>query len=120
MNKVILIGRLGQDPETRETKGGNVVSFSLATSKKRDGQDITEWHRISAWGKTGDNCARFLTKGSMVAIEGEIHTRSWEKNGEKRSSTEINAWTVEFLSPAGGARRQQAEASHGQQDEITF
>lgn len=110
VNKVILIGNLGRDPELRFTQGGQAVAnFSLATSEKfqgRDGQpkEQTEWHRIVVWGKTAENCAQYLAKGRSVYIEGRLQTRDWEdKDGNKRQTTEITAQRVQFLGGRGGA-----------------
>jgi single-strand DNA-binding protein len=105
VNKAILIGNLGRDPELRYTQGGQaVVNFTLATSEtwndKASGEKVerTEWHRIVVWGKIGELCAQYLTKGSSVYVEGRIQTREWEdKEGQKRRTTEINAQTVNFL-----------------------
>ena len=108
VNKAILIGNLGRDPELRYTQNGQaVVNFSLATSENwtdKSGERVekTEWHRIVAWGKTGELCAQYLSKGRTVYIEGRLQTREWEdKEGTKRQTTEINANTVQFL---GGPR----------------
>lgn len=106
INKVIILGRLGQDPETKQFNDGNAVtSFSLATSRKwtKDGEEKeeTEWHRISAFGKTGEVAAKYLSKGRQVYVEGRLRTRTWEKDGEKRYATEIVAERVEFLGQAG-------------------
>lgn len=108
VNKVILIGNLGRDPELRYTqKGRAVANFTLATSENwtnADGQreERTEWHRVVVWGKTAENCAQYLAKGRTVYIEGRIQSREWEdKEGQKRSTTEIVAQTVQFL---GGPR----------------
>lgn len=108
VNKAILIGNLGRDPELRYTQSGQaVVNFSLATTENwtdKNGERVekTEWHRIVAWGKTGELCAQYLSKGRTVYIEGRIQTRDWEdKDGIKRQTTEINATTVQFL---GGPR----------------
>lgn len=105
MNKAILIGRLGQDPEMRYTKLGMAVcNISLATSKKwkKDGeqQEKTEWHKVNFWDKQAEAINKYCTKGSRLAIEGEIETRSWEdSDGVKKYSTEIRAYSFEFLSP---------------------
>jgi single-strand DNA-binding protein len=108
VNKVILIGNLGRDPEMKYTANGQAVTnFSLATSENwtdKSGEKVerTEWHRIVAWGKTGELCAQYLSKGRTVYVEGRLQTRDWEdKEGHKRSTTEINAQTVQFL---GGPR----------------
>lgn len=114
VNKVILVGNLGQDPEVRTTPSGQMVStFSLATSetfnnRENERQERTEWHRIVAWGKLAELTQRFLAKGSKVYIEGKIQSRSWDdaQTGQKRYSTEIVASTVLFLD--GKGRSEQA------------
>ena len=119
VNKAILIGHLGRDPEQRHTKNGDAVTtFSLATSESwtKDGekQERTEWHRIVAWGKTGELCAQYLTKGRQVYIEGRIQSRDWEdKDGNKRQTTEINAQTVQFLGGKGGGERAKQSGEPG-------
>jgi single-strand DNA-binding protein len=108
INKAILIGNLGKDPELRYTPGGQAVaSFSLATSEKwrdKDGvmQDKTEWHNIVVWGRQAEMAKEYLSKGRQVYIEGRIQTRSWEdKDGNKRYTTEIVAQRVQFLGAKG-------------------
>jgi single-strand DNA-binding protein len=111
VNKVILIGNLGRDPETRFTNsGGSVTNFSLATTesftdKSGARQERTEWHNIVVWGKQGENCAQYLKKGSPVYVEGRISYREYEaKDGSgKRKATDIVAMRVQFLSQRGGA-----------------
>ncbi|MCL4685620.1 single-stranded DNA-binding protein [Myxococcota bacterium] len=109
VNKVILIGNLGRDPELRYTKGGQAVAnFSLATSDSftnREGvrEDRTEWHRIVAWAKTAELCTKYLSKGRTVYVEGQLRTREWEdKDGHKRQTTEVHVQTVQFLGSPGG------------------
>ncbi len=109
VNKVILVGNLGRDPELRYTKNGQAVcNFSLATTENwnsRDGQreERTEWHRIVAWAKTAELCSQYLSKGRSVYIEGQLRTRDWEdRDGNKRQTTEIHAQTVQFLGGRGG------------------
>jgi single-strand DNA-binding protein len=105
VNKVILIGNLGRDPELRYTQGGQAVAnFTLATTERfsgRDGgerQERTEWHRVTAWGRTAELCAQYLSKGRSVYVEGRLQTREWEdKEGQKRRTTEIVALSVQFL-----------------------
>ena len=104
INKVILIGRLGADPEDRVTGSGIHVShFSIATNQCRtDGnggtQKTTDWHRIVALGKTAELCNQYLRKGNLVCIEGSLRTRSWEKPpGEKHYTTEVIVTRVTFL-----------------------
>jgi len=106
VNKAILVGNLGRDPELRQTPSGqNVCNFTLATTESwtdRNGELVerTEWHRIVAWGKTGELCAQYLSKGRTVYVEGRIQTREWEdKDGNKRYTTEINAQNVNFIGP---------------------
>ncbi|MBW1808322.1 MAG: single-stranded DNA-binding protein [Deltaproteobacteria bacterium] len=108
VNKAILIGNLGADPEARYTQGGQAVAnFSLATSERwtgRDGQqqERTEWHRIVTFGKLAETCRDYLSKGRQVYVEGRIQTRSWEdRDGKKRYTTEIVAQTVRFLGQRG-------------------
>jgi single-strand DNA-binding protein len=108
INKVILIGNLGRDPEIRYTPSGQAVaSFTLATTDVRtnkDGekQELTEWHRIVAWGRLAEICGEYLSKGKMVYIEGMLRTRSWEdKEGRKRWTTEVIARNMQILSPYG-------------------
>lgn len=107
VNKVILVGRLGQDPELKYTpSGASVCNFSLATSENwvdKSGQkaERTEWHRIVVWGKLAELCNQYLSKGRQAYVEGKLQTRSWEdQSGQKRYTTEIMASTVQFL---GGA-----------------
>ena len=105
INKVILIGRLGQDPEVRYmTDGTAVANFSIATSDewkdKETGEkrERTEWHRIVAWRRLGEICGEYLSKGRQVYVEGRLQTRSWEdKDGNKRYTTEIVASDIQFL-----------------------
>ncbi len=115
VNKVILIGNLGRDPELRYTQNGQAVAnFTLATTEnwndRGSGERVerTEWHRIVVWGKSGENCAKYLAKGRTVYVEGRLQTREWEdREGQKRRTTEINAQTVQFLGGprgSGGAR----------------
>ncbi len=108
LNKAMLIGRLGQDPEVRYTQSNTAVAnFSLATNeryKDRNGenQERTEWHRIVAWGRTAEVCQEYLNKGSLVYIEGPIQTREWEdKDGQKKYTTEIKALTMQMLDSRG-------------------
>ena len=113
VNKVILIGNLGRDPEIRYTTGGQAVAnFTIATSDSytdKDGerQERTEWHRIVAWGRLAEICGEYLSKGRMVYIEGSLRTRSWEdKDGNTRWTTEVVARSMEML---GGGRSEQGQ-----------
>ena len=109
VNKVILVGNLGRDPEMKYTAGGTALcKFSVATSEvfnDREGnqQERTEWHNIVAWGKLGEICGQYLSKGRQVYVEGSLRTRSWEdQSGNKRYTTEINAREVQFLGSGQG------------------
>jgi len=111
LNKVMLIGNLGKDPEVRFTPTGRAVArFSLATSEvwndaEGQRQERTEWHNIVVWGKQGENCGQYLSKGRQVYVEGAIRSHSYDdKDGNKRYMTEIVARDVRFLGGGGGAR----------------
>ncbi|MGV8058450.1 MAG: single-stranded DNA-binding protein [Smithellaceae bacterium] len=111
INKAILIGRLGKDPEVRYTPDGTMVTnFNLATDeqwKDKSGEKVqkTEWHRIVTFGKLAEICGNYLTKGKLVFIEGRIQTRSWEdKDGVKRFTTEIVAGDMKMLDSKGQAK----------------
>lgn len=118
VNKVILVGNLGKDPELRYTKSGHpVANFSVATTDKWQGKDgnteeRTEWHQVVVWGKSAENCQKFLGKGSTVYLEGSLQTRKWEdKAGNERYTTEVRAERVQFLgSKKSGAREAEPEA----------
>ncbi len=104
VNKVILLGRLGQDPELKYTPGGSpVCNFSVATTeswtdKAGQKQEKTEWHRVVVWGKLAELCNQYLAKGRQCFLEGRLQTRSWDdKEGNKRYTTEIMANTVQFI-----------------------
>lgn len=106
VNKVILIGRLGSDPELKYTTNNMAVaSLNLATSESRTNkegkrEEKTEWHRVIVWGKQAENCKKYLAKGRQVYIEGRLQTRSWDKNGQKHSTTEVIASTIQFIGDA--------------------
>ena len=111
VNKVILIGNLGRDPELRSTPSGQqVASFSLATNRKwrdRDGnqQEQTEWHNIVCWARQAEIAGQYLTKGRQIYVEGRLQTRSWEdrQSGEKRYRTEIICDNFQMLGQRGDA-----------------
>ena len=109
VNKVILVGNLGRDPETRTTQAGDTVAtLSVATShrsKDRGGEwtDATEWHRVSVFGRAAESAARYLTKGRQVYVEGRAQSRKWtDREGRERYTTEVVAHTVRFLGGGGG------------------
>lgn len=118
VNKAILIGRLGKDPEVRYTPDGTMVTnFNLATDeqwKDKNGEKVqkTEWHRIVTFGKLAEICGNYLVKGKLVFIEGRIQTRSWEdKDGVKRFTTEIVASDMKMLDPRGQGKSDDAMAN---------
>ena len=118
LNKVLLIGNVGRDPEVRHLEGGaSVASFTLATTERYrergsgENKEITEWHNIVAWRQLADLAENYIRKGSQIYVEGRIRTRSWDdQNGQKRYTTEILADTIQLLGrrgdntvPSGGA-----------------
>lgn len=122
VNKVILLGHLGQDPEMRNTQGGNAIcNMRLATSDKykdRDGnmQERTEWHTVVVFGRTAEAVHRFCKKGKQVYVEGRLQTRKWtDKAGAERYSTEVVAEDVKFLGggDGGGGRQEGGGGSRG-------
>jgi single-strand DNA-binding protein len=110
VNKVILIGNLGRDPEVRSTPSGQpVASFTLATSRRwkdKNGQrqEQTEWHQIVVWGKQAEIAGQYLTKGKQIYLEGRLQTRSWDdrQTGEKRYRTEVVCDNFQMLGSRGG------------------
>ena len=138
VNKVILVGNLGRDPELRHTQSGRAVAnFTLATNerwKDREGQqqERTEWHRIVCWDRLAEICAEYLQRGKQVYIEGRLQTRDWEdKDGNKRYTTEIVTTNMQMLGRRGEQGTEPAEApppldapppgpSGGADDDIPF
>lgn len=111
LNKVLLIGHLGRDPELRYTQSGmpmatlNVATDESYTDKDGNKVEKTEWHRVIVFQRLAENCSNFLSKGSMVFVEGSLQTRKWQdQQGQDRYSTEIKAQRVQFLSRRGEAR----------------
>lgn len=121
VNKVILIGNLGRDPEVRSTTSGQpVASFTLATSRRwrdKNGQkqEQTEWHNIVVWGKQAEIAGQYLTKGKQVFIEGRLQTRSWDdrQSGEKKYRTEVVCDNFQMLGGRGGGDFEAADRGHG-------
>ena len=125
VNKAILIGRLGADPEVRYTNTGTpVATFNMATSfnftnKNGERTDKTEWHRIVAFGKLGEICGEYLAKGKQVYIEGRLQTREWEdREGNKRRTTEIVAQSMQMLGSASDQVRTEAGVSTPPADDV--
>jgi single-strand DNA-binding protein len=120
VNKAILIGNLGKDPEVRFTSTGRAVArFPMATSEvwtdaEGNRQERTEWHNIIVWGKQGETCGQYLAKGRQVFVEGSIRTRNYDdKSGNKRYVTEIIAQRVRFLGGGGGTRVASEDSGSG-------
>jgi len=121
INKVILIGNLGADPEVRYTQNGTAVAtFRVATTERWKGQDgqtqeQTEWHSIVAWNKQAEICKEYLSKGSRVFIEGKLQTRKWQdKDGHDRFTTEVIMRELKMLSPRhGGQQNGNGHAGNG-------
>lgn len=112
-NKVILLGRLGKDPETREVNGTNVCKFSLATSetwKDKSGQkqEKTEWHNVVIWGNQAEACGKYLKKGSQAFVEGKIEYRSYQKDDETKYITEVKAVNIRFV---GGEQKAETDTA---------
>lgn len=129
VNKAILVGRLGKDPEIKYTPSGTAIAnFTMATSenyKDKDGQkqERTEWHKIVAFGKLAEICGEYLAKGKQVYIEGRIQTRSWDdKDGNKKYMTEIVANTMQMLgkpdATASSGQTAAAESSSAQEPSV--
>lgn len=132
VNKVILVCRLGKDPETRRIENGSVVTnFSAATSEvykdKHTGErkEVTDWHNIVIWGKLAEVAEKYLKKGDMVYIEGKLKTRTWEKDGVTRYTTEIIGDNMTMLTPKGSGQAESVEAQvvpndEGEEDDLPF
>jgi len=126
INKVILLGNLGRDPEHT----GKVCKFSMATtSRKKDGDDwvdFTEWHRVVCFGKKADSAVKYMSKGSQCYVEGKMRTNKWEdKDGNTRYTTEVTADLIKFLDKVPESSRPTAPSSHNNvssfdEDEIPF
>ena len=123
VNKVILVGRLGADPELRSTpSGAQMCSLSIATSETwvKDGkrEEKTEWHRVVLWSRQAELAQKYLKKGRMVYIEGKLQTRSWQdQQGQKRYTTEIVANNLQFIDGAGNAGMRDGQDPMGSMDE---
>ncbi|MBI3757595.1 MAG: single-stranded DNA-binding protein [Deltaproteobacteria bacterium] len=120
VNKVILVGNLGKDPEVRYTPSGQAMArFSIATTdtwtdQGGQRQEKTEWHNIVVWGKQAETCGQYLAKGRQVYLEGSIRSRSYDdKDGNKRSITEVVAQRVQFLGSGGGGGGRGAQSDSG-------
>ena len=122
VNKVILMGTLGKDPELKYTPGGSAVcSFSIATKEtwyddKNEKHEKTEWHKIVVWGKKAETCNQYIAKGSQVYIEGKLQTRSWDdKDGNKKYVTEVLVKEIQFLN-----RKKDSEKTATKEEPLPF
>ena len=120
LNKVMIIGRLGRDPELRYSQSGApVCTLNIATDESytdRDGNrvDRAEWHRVVVFQKAAENCSQYLAKGSLVFVEGSLQTRKWQdQQGQDRYTTEIKAQRVQFLDKRGGSEQGMGGGSEG-------
>ena len=123
INKVILVGNLGQDPEVKYTAGGAAVTtLSLATSeswKDKDtgsDQEKTEWHRVVLWRRLAEIAGEYLKKGSKVYIEGQLQTRKWEQDGQTRYTTEVVGRDMQFLDSRGRSSSDRSSYEDTNQD----
>jgi len=124
INKVIIVGNLGQDPEIKYTAGGAAVTtLSIATSdswKDKDSgmdQERTEWHRVVLWRRLAEVAGEYLKKGSKVYIEGQLQTRKWEQEGQTRYTTEIIARDMQFLDSRGSSNNESTQKSSEMNDQ---
>ena len=124
INKVIIVGNLGQDPEIKYTAGGAAVTtLSIATSdswKDKDSgmdQERTEWHRVVLWRRLAEIAGEYLKKGSKVYIEGQLQTRKWEQEGQTRYTTEIKARDMQFLDSRGSSNTSSTQKSSEMNDQ---
>ena len=125
LNRVMIIGRLGADPEIRYTQAGQATcSLRIATDESytdRDGNRVerTEWHRVAVFQRAAENCNQYLRKGSMVFVEGRLATRKWQdQNGQDRYSTEIRADRVQFLDSKGNGPQKPAQRKEDRKDDM--
>lgn len=131
MNQLTIIGNLARSPESRTVGESTVCNFDVAVNRdyKRDGQPEADFFRVAAWGKTGENCQKYLDKGKKVAVTGEVSCRAFDgKDGTPKASMEVHANKVEFLSPRGEQTQDNPQADAGdmagftdiQSDDIPF
>lgn len=126
VNRVILVGRLGNDPELKYLpSGAPVANFNIATNevwldKNNEKQQRTEWHRIVAWGKRAEFCGEYLSKGRLVYVEGRLRSRTWEdRNGNQRTTTEVNAINIVLLGRRPEEVSEEAAPETPEEGEIT-
>jgi single-strand DNA-binding protein len=110
--QITLVGYLGQDPKSNQVGEHTVVNFSVATNRKVKGDEITDWFNVAAWGKLGDLCQRYLARGRQVVVAGTFEPRTYESNGETRTSLDVRANEVHFIGErSGGDDRSTGAAS---------
>ncbi len=126
VNKVILLGRLGNDPELKYVpSGAPVANFNIATNevwvdRNNEKQQRTEWHRIVAWGKLAEFCGEYLSKGRLLYVEGRLRSRTWEdRNGNQRTTTEVNATDIVLLGRRTEEAPEEAQPESSEEEEIT-
>jgi single-strand DNA-binding protein len=114
VNNIVIVGRLGQDPEVRFTDGGKAVcNLSVATDRLTKGEKVTDWHRVTVWDKQAEACGQYLAKGRMVAIVGTMQYRKYaDKSGVERTSAEILASNVQFLPDGKSDAPKQKQENH--------
>lgn len=126
LNKLCIIGRLGRDPETKALQSGkSVTRFSVAVEEKwnmanGETNNRTEWFDVDAWGKTGEACAKYLAKGSLVYVEGRFESREYEKDGQKRKAYTLVAYDVKFLSKKPEAKPETARDPFADDSDLPF
>ncbi len=106
LNKVQLIGNVGNDPEITNTQNSKVAKISIATTEKYKDQEKTEWHNVEMWGKLADIVEQYVSKGSKLYVEGSLKTDSWEKDGQKKYKTKITAYRMLMLDSKGQSKPQ--------------
>lgn len=117
MNKIILLGRLGSEPETREAGSTTITSFSLATTEKYKDKETTQWHQVQFWGKLGETIAKYVDKGHRLLVEGRVEYQEYEKDGVKRYSTKVTGESFKFVDSKNSGSSGQTPASSSNSDD---
>ena len=118
--QVQLVGNLGRDPETRQVGDTSVCVMSVAVGRKVKGEDVTDWFRVNAWGKLGETCAQYLSKGSQVVVAGALEPQSYEKDGQTRMSLDVRANEVHFVGGRPAESGPAASSTVAADDDIPF
>lgn len=121
VNKIILVGNVGKQPEIKTLESGSMVAnFTIATNEMIKGEKKTEWHNIVAWNKTAELISKYVNKGQQLYVEGKLQTRTWDdKDGNKKYMTEIVAWSVDFIGAKASDQDATAESDFTA-DQIPF